>query len=195
MQRKDLSGGRRVRRRFAMGGGALAVALAAVVALALPASADTVSITLGQGGTNADGSCANFQAPASGTQTWHFNLTGTEAGATLTASFSDGTTVTDEPEDQHQGNTSFWFIVTDAGAKLISATATFTPAPTGEHNLVVSDCVAGGEKPPTPTTTTTTTPGEVTTPTTAAKPPAPSAPAAPAAGAPAAVAAAPRVTG
>jgi hypothetical protein len=149
-----------------MGGGGLAAVVALLVALALPAAADTVSITLGQGGTNADGSCANFQAPASGTQTWHFNLTGTEAGATLTASFSDGTTVTNQPEDQHQGNTSFWFIVTDAGAKLISATATFTPAPNGNPHLVVSDCAAGGTKPPPPTSPTTpTTPTTPTQPT------------------------------
>jgi hypothetical protein len=184
MQQTDSSRRRHVRHRFAIGGAGLAVVVAALVALAIPAAADTASITLGTGGTNADGSCANFQAPASGTQTWHFNLTGTEAGATLTASFSDGTTVTAEPEAQHQGNTSFWFIVTDAGAKLISATATFTPAPTGQHNLVVSDCVAGGEKPPSPTTTTTTT---------TAKPEAPQAPQAPSA--PKAVTAAPVFTG
>jgi hypothetical protein len=159
MQQTDSSRRRRVRRRFAfMGGGGLAVVVAAVVALALPAAADTIQFT-GQG-TNADGSCGTFegQPPApGGTQTWQFNLTGTEAGATMSASFSDGTTVTDKPEDDHNGNTSMWFIVTDAGATLTSASATFTPAPNGNPQFVVSHCTAGGEKPPPPTTPETPT--------------------------------------
>jgi hypothetical protein len=149
MQQTDSARSRRVRRRFAIGGAGLAVVFAALVALAIPAAADTIQFT-GQG-TNADGSCANFQAPASGTQTWHFNLTQTQAGATMSASFSDGTTVTNKPEDDHNGNTSFWFIVTDAGATLTSASATFTPSGANSQ-FVVSDCAAGGTKPPPQTT-------------------------------------------
>jgi hypothetical protein len=169
MQHTGFSRHRRVRRRFAMGGGGLAVVVAAVVALALPAAADTIQFT-GQG-TNADGSCETFegQPPApGGTQTWQFNLTQTQAGATMSATFSDGTTVTDKAEDDHNGNTSMWFIVTDAGATLISASATFTPS--GDNSqFVVSHCTAGGTKPPPPTTPTTPT-------TEPAAPQAPSAP-------------------
>jgi len=156
----DLSRRRRFRRRFAFGGVGLAAVVALLVAMAIPAAADTIQFT-GQGTDN--GACGSFegQPPGpGGTQTWQFNLTGTEAGATMSASFSDNTTVTDKPEDTHNGNTSMWFIVTDAGATVISASATFTPAPNGNPQFVVSHCTAGGEKPPTPPTpeTPTTTP-------------------------------------
>jgi hypothetical protein len=149
------------------------VALAAVLLAAGPAAADTVPFT-GQGTDN--GSCANnFQGPPpppGGTQTWQFNLTGTAGGATMSATFSDGTTVTNRPEDQHQGNVSMWFIVTNAGATVVNASAT-RPESDGNPQFVVSHCTAGGELPP-PNgngpppngngTTTTTTPGQQVTP-------------------------------
>ena len=167
MEHAKSVGGRRVRRRFAMGGGGLALVVAALVALAIPAAADTIQFT-GQG-TNADGSCGQFegQPPApGGTQTWQFNLTQTQAGATMSASFSDGTTVTNKPEDDHNGNTSFFFVVTDAGATLTSASATFTPSGANSQ-FVVSHCTAGGTPPTTPptsppTATTEPTPGAPT---------------------------------
>jgi hypothetical protein len=160
----------RARRRL-LGAGLLTVLTTALATFVFAgtAFADTTSITLGQGGTNPDGSCASFQqdgVPA-GKQEWQFNLTNTQAGATLTASFSDGTSVTNKAEDDHNGNTSFWFIQTDLGAKLISATATFTPAGPGNSNLVVSHCVAGESPPPTtspPTTEPPTTAGGGVTP-------------------------------
>src|SRR5262245_34812757 len=163
---------RRVRRRFAFGGVGLAAVVALLVALAIPAAADTIPFT-GQG-TNADGTCGEFegQPPApGGTQTWQFNLTGTAGPATMSATFSDGTSVTDLPEDQpHSGNVSKWSIVTDAGASVVTASAT-RPESDGNPQFVVSHCTAGGEKPP-----PTTTPETSTTPTT--KPAAPSAPSA-----------------
>ena len=163
MQHTDSSRSRHVRRRFALGGGGLALVIAALVALAIPAAADTIQFS-GQG-TNADGSCGQFegQPPApGGTQTWQFNLTQTQAGATMSASFSDGTTVTNKPEDDHNGNTSMWFIVTDAGATLTSASATFTPSGANSQ-FVVSHCTAGGTPPTTPPTSPTTSPPTVTT--------------------------------
>ena len=103
------------------------------------AAANTIQFT-GQGTDN--GACGMFEGqppPAGGTQTWQFNLTQTMPGATITASFSDGTSVTNQAESDHNGKTSFFFIATAAGAKVISATATFTPD--GENSqFVVSHC-------------------------------------------------------
>jgi hypothetical protein len=170
MQQTDASRSRRVRRRFAIGGAGLVAALAAMVALAIPAAADTIQFT-GQG-TNADRSCGQFegQPPApGGTQTWQFNLTQTQAGATMSASFSDGTTVTNKAEDDHNGNTSMWFIVTGAGATVTSASATFTPSGPNSQ-FVVSHCTAGGTPPTTapPTTAPSTTAPSTTAPSTSA---------------------------
>lgn len=111
------------------------------------AAAGTIQFT-GQG--TDDGACGQFEGPApdpGGTQTWQFNLTGTAGGATMSAAFSDGTTVTNKPEDDHSGNVSKWFIVTDAGATVTSASAT-RPESDGSPQFVVSHCTAGGEKPP-----------------------------------------------
>jgi hypothetical protein len=121
------------------------------------AAANTIQFT-GQGTDN--GACGMFEGqppPAGGTQTWQFNLSQTMPGATITASFSDGTSVTNQAESDHNGKTSFFFIATAAGAKVISATATFTPD--GENSqFVVSHCTAGGTPPTTsPTTTPSTT--------------------------------------
>jgi hypothetical protein len=117
------------------------------------AAADQKPFEIGKGGTNADGTCETFEGQPpqpGGTQTWQFNLTQSAAVATMSASFSDGTVVTDKPEDERDGKTAKWFIVTDAGAALTSATATFTPD--GENSqFVVSHCTAGGEKPTPPT--------------------------------------------
>jgi hypothetical protein len=140
-----------------------------MVALAIPAAADTIQFT-GQGTNN--GACGEFegQPPApGGTQTWQFNLTGTDGPATMSATFSDGTSVTNVPDDSpHAGNVSKWFIVTNAGATVVSASAT-RPETGGNPQFVVSHCTAGGTPPPTtgppPTTSAggetpgTTTPG------------------------------------
>jgi chitinase len=168
----------------------LTVVLAWTLAVVQPAAADTIQFT-GQG-TNADGTCGEFEgAPPQpgGTQTWQFNLTGTQPGATMSASFSDGTSVSNLAESDHNGNTSMWFITTSAGASLNSASATFTPAGPGNPQFVVSHCTAGGTPP-------TTAPPTSAPPTTApprTAPPVPSAPAVP--GAAAAVPAQPRTTG
>jgi hypothetical protein len=72
----------------------------------------------------------------------------------MSATFSDGTTVTNIPDDSpHAGNVSKWFIVTDAGASVVTASAT-RPESGGNPQFVVSHCTAGGEKPPTPPSTT-----------------------------------------
>jgi hypothetical protein len=115
------------------------------------ALADTIPFT-GQG-TNANGTCGEFEGspPApGGTQTWQFNLTATDGPATMSATFSDGTSVTDVPDDSpHAGNVSKWFIVTNAGASIVSASAT-RPESDGNPQFVVSHCTAGGELPPPP---------------------------------------------
>src|SRR5215470_2600739 len=98
---------RRIRRRLAFGGVGLAAVVTLLAALAIPAAADTIQFT-GQGTDN--GACGSFEGqppPPGGTQTWQFNLTGTDGPATMTASFSDGTSVTNLPDDSpHPGNVS-----------------------------------------------------------------------------------------
>ena len=146
--------GRRPRRLLArvLTAGLLGAALA-TVGFVGTAAADTITFT-GQG-TNGNGTCGSFEGapPAPGdTQTWQFNLTGTAGGATMSATFSDGTTVTNKPEDEHTGNVSKWFIVTDAGASVTSASAT-RPESGGNPQFVVSHCTAGGTPPPAPPTT------------------------------------------
>jgi hypothetical protein len=130
------------------------------------AFADTIQFT-GQG-TNQNGTCQTFEGqppPAGGTQTWQFNLTGTQSGATMSATFSDNTSVWNIPENDHNGNTSFWFITTAAGASVTTASATFTPVQNGNPQFVVSHCTAGGTPPTTtPTTTAPTTTPSTTTP-------------------------------
>ena len=166
----EMKSGRARTWRRRIGGFVTVGALGAVLAIfgfAGTAFADTINFT-GQG-TNQNGTCGEFegQPPApGGTQTWQFNLTGTQPGATMSASFSDGTTVTDKPEDDHNGNTSFWFIVTDAGASVQSASATFTPVQNGNPQFVVSHCTAGGTPPTTapPTTAPPTTAPPTTAP-------------------------------
>jgi hypothetical protein len=131
-----------------------------MVALAIPAAADTITFT-GQG-TNANGTCGSFEGnpPApGGTQTWQFNLTQTMAGATMSATFSDGTSVSNLAENSHTGKTSKWLITTAAGASVTSASANFTPDGPNSQ-FVVSHCTAGGTPPPTtePPPTTGTPP-------------------------------------
>jgi len=156
---------RRGRAKGLLGAGLLAALTAAltVFVFAGTAFANTIDFT-GQG-TNKDGTCETFegQPPApGGTQTWQFNLTGTQPGATMSATFTNpSSSVTNKPEDDHNGNTSFWFITTAAGASLQSATATFTPVQNGNPQFVVSHCTAGGTPPTNPPPTTappTTTP-------------------------------------
>ena len=68
----------------------------------------------------------------------------------MSATFSDGTSVTNAPDDSpHAGNVSKWFIVTNAGASIVSASAT-RPESDGNPQFVVSHCTAGGELPPPP---------------------------------------------
>src|SRR5205814_9109945 len=84
-----------------------------------------------------------------------------QAGAMMKKSFSDGTTLTTKPEDGHNGTTSFYFDVTDAGATLISASATFTPSGANSQ-FAVSHCTAGGTPPTTPPTSPPTATTEPT---------------------------------
>jgi len=146
---KDTCAPRRMVGRFAIA--ALLGAALATFGFVGTASADTITFT-GQG-TNANGTCGQFEGspPApGGTQTWQFNLTGTDGPATMSATFSDGTTVTNVPDDSpHAGNVSKWFIVTNAGASIVSASAT-RPESGGNPQFVVSHCTAGGELPPPP---------------------------------------------
>ena len=154
---------------------ALAVTLAWLLVVIQPASADTIQFT-GQG-TNANGTCGQFEGsppPPGGTQTWQFNLTNSAAGATMSATFSDGTSVTNIPANNHTpGGVSMWFITTAAGASVTSASATFTPSGTNSQ-FVVSHCTAGGTPPP-----STTTPPSTTSPPSTTRPPVTTTPSAP----------------
>ena len=131
--------------------GALGVLLLCLLSIVGTAAADTINYT-GQG-ANQNGTCGEFEGgpPApGGTQTWQFNLTATAGPATMSATFSDGTSVTNVPDDSpHAGNVSKWFIVTNAGASIVSASAT-RPESDGNPQFVVSHCTAGGELPPPP---------------------------------------------
>jgi hypothetical protein len=125
------------------------------------AAADSINYT-GQGTTN--GACGQFiddpSVPA-GQQVWQFNLTQTQSGATMSASFSDGTTVTNKAEDNHTGKVSKWFIQTALGATVTSASANFTPDGPNSQ-FTVSHCTASGVPPttgPPPTTGTPPTSG------------------------------------
>jgi hypothetical protein len=144
---KDPRTRRRVMGRLAFAG--LLGAALATFGFVGTAAADTITFT-GQG-TNRDGTCGEFEGspPApGGTQTWQFNLTATDGPATMSATFSDGTSVTNVPDDSpHPGNVSKWFIVTNAGASIVSASAT-RPESDGNPQFVVSHCTAGGELPP-----------------------------------------------
>jgi hypothetical protein len=134
--------------------GALAAAGATAVAPAAHA-AGTVTLTIGKGGTNADGSCGSVTGEGE-EQVWQFNLTGIKSGganALLTASFSDGTSVSGQSPDRVNGGVAKWFVTTESGATLTSASAdatnvTFNAA--NNPNLVVSHCTLGGETPPPP---------------------------------------------
>jgi hypothetical protein len=139
--------------RWMLGRLAIAGLLGAALAtfgLVGTAAADTITFT-GQGTNN--GTCGEFEGqppPPGGTQTWQFNLTGTAGPATMSATFSDGTSVTNVPDDSpHPGNVSKWFIVTNAGASVVSASAT-RPESGGNPQFVVSHCTAGGVLPPPP---------------------------------------------
>jgi len=146
---KDTRAPRRLVGRFAIAG--LLAAALATFGFVGTAAADTITFT-GQG-TNANGTCGEFEGspPApGGTQTWQFNLTATDGPATMSATFSDATTVTNVHDDSpHAGNVSKWFIVTNAGASIVSASAT-RPETGGNPQFVVSHCTAGGELPPPP---------------------------------------------
>jgi hypothetical protein len=142
---------------------ALGLCLAWLLVVVQPAGADTIQFT-GQG-TNANGTCGEFEGsppPPGGTQTWQFNLTQTNSGATMSASFSDGTTVTNLAENTHNGSTSMWFITTAAGASVNSASASFTPSGPNPQ-FVVSHCTAGGTPPPSSTSPPGTTSPPATT--------------------------------
>jgi hypothetical protein len=155
---KDTRAPRRLVGRLAIAG-LLGAALATFGFVGI-AAADTINYT-GQG-ANQNGTCGEFEGgpPApGGTQTWQFNLTATDGPATMSATFSDGTSVTNVPDDSpHPGNVSKWFIVTNAGASIVSASAT-RPETTGNPQFVVSHCTAGGTPPPTTGTPPTSTPG------------------------------------
>ena len=144
------------RRRWTVIAGVLATT---AFVLGSVASAATSPITFSGQGTSG-GDCSTKVPDASvspGEKIWQFNLTGASdpGSALLTASFSDGTSVSGKAPDNTPGGGSvaMWFITTSATATVTSASATFS----GEaNNLVVSDCRVA--------TTTTTGPGTPGTP-------------------------------
>lgn len=115
-------------------------------ALAAPTSLEHT----GQG-TNDDGTCEQIvpdEDLAPGEQVWHFVLTGQDdpGAATMDAEFNDDTSVTDLAPERTPGQTAHFFVTTDAGASLDSATAYFDTEQAGANpQFVVSNCFGGGE--------------------------------------------------
>ena len=173
----------------------------ALLAIGSVAEAQQTSLPHTGQGTNADGTCGSFQEPGEGDpvpgpgrQIWQFNLTqqGNPEDARMDATFNDGTVITGAAPDRTAGMVAMWFIETDLGAALESATAFFDQGQAGANpQFVVSHCIAGEEETTTTTTTvpkdtttttaprettTTTAPGETTTTTAPTAPTAPIAP-------------------
>jgi hypothetical protein len=131
----------------------VAVTSALVLLGPLPsAHAQEVTTFTGQGTDN--GACNNFEEGEvpDGRQIFQFNLqpTANPASALLTASFSDGTSVTDMAPTSQQGATAHWLVETDLDATVLSASATHEPHQSDNAQLVVSHCVRGepnGEPP------------------------------------------------
>jgi hypothetical protein len=133
-------------------------------ASAAPSPAFTGSTVTWTGGGTTNGYCSQVNGEPTGSQTWQFNLTGIDSNgqnARLTASFDDGTSVSNLAPDQVNGGVAKWFVTTDAGAKLLSASADVSNVTMGDGNanLTVSHCDFTG----TPTTTTTTSTSTTTT--------------------------------
>ena len=114
-----------------------------------------VVVWTGQGATN--GVCEEFEdvpadfEPGPGEQTWHFVVVQPgNAVWTLTATFSDGTTVTNLASAPSPATVRHFYVTTDAGATLLSASAS-TASNVTAARLVLSHCDV-------PETTTTTAP-------------------------------------
>jgi hypothetical protein len=141
--------------------GKVLAAMAGVVALigiGSSASADHVGdgteLDHSGQGTGPDGECSdvrfNPEVPA-GSQLWQFNLTnlgGGAAQARIDAEFDDNTSVTDLAPGLNgggNGNLAHFFVHTEIGANLVSATAHFDGAAAENPQFTVSHCNAGEE--------------------------------------------------
>jgi hypothetical protein len=129
-----------------------AISVAATAALMLGAAGPALAEELdpiewtGQGTDN--GVCADVEVDAevpAGSQLWHFvlNQQGDPGATTMAAEFSDGTNVSGHSPADTSGPVAHFFVLTDAGAVLLSATA----FPAGEQGanpqFVVSGCFVG----------------------------------------------------
>jgi hypothetical protein len=149
------------RRRIRFGVFAMVVGIATVM-FAATAFADVVEWT--GNGTNPDGTCEDVRGDESDSQVWQFNLTGVASEpALLSYSFDDGTTGTDVPNDTFTGNVAKWFVTTDAGAALLSASADATLTGQGRSILTISHCTFAEDTTTTTVEETTTTVEETTT--------------------------------
>jgi hypothetical protein len=130
----------------------MATAVAATIALTLGASAsafaqpDPIEWT-GQGTSN--GVCNDVQtddAVPDGRQIWHFVLNQQRTdpgGATMDATFDDGTTVAGQEPGQVSGQVAHFFVESAEGATLLSATAYPAGNQGPNPQFVVSHCVVG----------------------------------------------------
>lgn len=110
-------------------------------AFAAPTSLDHT----GQG-TNDDGTCASFEGDAEADeQVWQFNLTGQSnpEDATMDAEFDDGTSVSGLEPGATPGQVAHFFVTTEEGAALTSATAFFDSEQAGNPQFTVSHCSTG----------------------------------------------------
>jgi hypothetical protein len=133
-----------------------ALTVGAVMAFA---SSSTAGLTVnwdGKNGTNSDGTCKDFLddsdlTPGPGQQGWLFILTSPATGShELTTSFDPSFQTPSNPITGSGGGSIHFIVYTDAGAKLLSASATNG---TAQSNLTVSHCVAAEKSKPTIETT------------------------------------------
>jgi hypothetical protein len=119
------------------------VAISALIFSVFIPTTFAATVTWNGNGTD-DGVCSDISIDENvdeGRQVWQFNLTSTGDGPNaLTASFDDGTTVSGQVQDEMTGPVAKWYIETDAGAVLESATAVDG---TANSVLTISHCTVG----------------------------------------------------
>jgi hypothetical protein len=128
-----------------------ALTFGAVMAFASSSSVGGITVTWTGNGTNTDGTCQSFLndpdlTPGPGQQGWLFILTSPATGShELTTSFDPSFQTPSNPITGFGTGSIHFIVYTDAGAKLLSASATNG---TDNSNLTVSHCVAAEKAQP-----------------------------------------------